>query len=178
MVLAWAATEVVRYAFYALGLLGAEPRALAWLRYTTFYVLYPLGAGSEAFLIYATLPRTSPLPAGGVAPWTPAEYGRGALFVIWWPGESRRSSLPFARAHVARRPVRDVHVHDQAEAKGFGRWSETRREAENLVKGEGRQSAYDEETLDRQRDIYVPCSYLTSSQCTLRPRLYNSVPVM
>ncbi|KAH8119282.1 PTPLA-domain-containing protein [Phellopilus nigrolimitatus] len=90
MVLAWALTEVVRYAFYACSLLGAEPRALRWLRYSTFFVLYPLGAGSEAFVNYATLPRSSPVPSLGAwargSVWAPADYVRGALFLLWWPG--------------------------------------------------------------------------------------------
>ena len=84
MVLSWALTEVVRYAFYACALLGAEPRALVRLRYTLFYALYPSGAGSEAFLIFATLPR----PLGAAALLSDAHAaGRAALFAIWWPGE-------------------------------------------------------------------------------------------
>ena len=88
MVLSWSLTEVVRYSFYACTLLGFEPRPLVFLRYTLFYVLYPSGASSEAFLILATLPP----PAFG--------WARGAglvgdlytrvrelLFTIWWPGE-------------------------------------------------------------------------------------------
>ena len=88
MVLSLSLTEVVRYSFYACTLLGFEPRPLVFLRYTLFYVLYPSGASSEAFLILATLP---PPPFG---------WARGAglvgdlytrvrefLFAIWWPGE-------------------------------------------------------------------------------------------
>ncbi|KAF5326475.1 hypothetical protein D9611_000213 [Ephemerocybe angulata] len=88
MVFAWSFTEVIRYTFYAFNLLGYNPRFLLWLRYTTFYILYPIGAGSEAFLMFATLPlESSPiesLKAGGT--WTLADYGRGVLFAIWWPG--------------------------------------------------------------------------------------------
>ncbi|KAG7446361.1 protein tyrosine phosphatase [Guyanagaster necrorhizus] len=89
MVFAWSATEVVRYSFYAFTLLGHEPKQLLYLRYTLFYVLYPLGASSEAFLNYATLPASSPIPswlswAQGM--WKPTDYIRGLLFLIWWPG--------------------------------------------------------------------------------------------
>ncbi|KAF5389391.1 hypothetical protein D9757_004281 [Collybiopsis confluens] len=63
MVFAWSLTEVIRYSYYAANLLGLEPAVLLYLRYTTFYLLYPLGASSEAFLIYATLPATSPIPS-------------------------------------------------------------------------------------------------------------------
>ncbi|KAG6899975.1 hypothetical protein C0993_004743 [Termitomyces sp. T159_Od127] len=76
MVLSWSTTEVVRYAYYALARAGYEPRALLWLRYTTFYVLYITGATSEALLIYATL--------RGLSRFT--DYVRLVLFVIWWPG--------------------------------------------------------------------------------------------
>ncbi|KIY74373.1 PTPLA-domain-containing protein [Cylindrobasidium torrendii FP15055 ss-10] len=88
MVFAWAVAEVIRYSFYAANLLGKEPYPLLYLRYTAFWVLYPLGASSEAFLNYATLPNSSPMPswsswAKGM--WKPTDYVRGALFLIWWP---------------------------------------------------------------------------------------------
>ncbi|TYJ51364.1 hypothetical protein B9479_008065, partial [Cryptococcus floricola] len=62
MLLAWSIAEVVRYSFYTLSLLppASVPSPitslLTWLRYTSFLVLYPLGAGSEAFLSFSTLP--------------------------------------------------------------------------------------------------------------------------
>ncbi|KAI0066076.1 PTPLA-domain-containing protein [Artomyces pyxidatus] len=81
MVLSWAVTEVIRYTFYAGSLVGAEPSFLVWLRYTTFYVLYPTGAGSEAFVCLTTLPvRTS------VQHWDVGSLIRGLLFVTWLPG--------------------------------------------------------------------------------------------
>ncbi|KAF8628515.1 hypothetical protein AX15_003844 [Amanita polypyramis BW_CC] len=83
MILAWSITEVIRYAFYAFSLLGTEPYVLTYLRYTTFYVLYPLGAGSEAFLIASTVPSWASFGQGR---WTFWAYGRMAMFLIWWPG--------------------------------------------------------------------------------------------
>lgn len=53
---------MIRYTFYFLALLGIEVYALNWLRYTLFLVLYPLGAGSEAFLSFSTLPPLRTLP--------------------------------------------------------------------------------------------------------------------
>ncbi|TFK68715.1 PTPLA-domain-containing protein [Pluteus cervinus] len=78
MVFAWSMTEVIRYSFYAFNLVGREYHALTYLRYTTFFVLYPLGASSEALLISATLP-----PA---RLWGVFEGFRAILFVLWWPG--------------------------------------------------------------------------------------------
>ncbi|KAL0575603.1 hypothetical protein V5O48_006388 [Marasmius crinis-equi] len=85
MVFAWSLTEVIRYTFYAFSLTAPTyppPKFLTYLRYTTFYVLYPLGASSEAFINYASLPSSS--PASGK--WSLYDYFRGAMFVIWWPG--------------------------------------------------------------------------------------------
>lgn len=36
--------------------LDAVPRFLTWLRYTTFYVLYPLGVASEMTMVALALP--------------------------------------------------------------------------------------------------------------------------
>lgn len=48
MLLAWSVTEVVRYLFFALSLgLRAEPSPLRWMRYSGFFVLYPVGISSE-----------------------------------------------------------------------------------------------------------------------------------
>ena len=88
MVLSWAMTEVVRYMFYACSLVGMNISALLYLRYTMFYVLYPTGASSEAFLIYATLPAYPPFPGWQSwlhGMWKPTDYVRAGLFIIWWP---------------------------------------------------------------------------------------------
>jgi very-long-chain (3R)-3-hydroxyacyl-CoA dehydratase len=52
MLTAWSVTEVIRYSFFTLNLSGLLPEVLSWLRYNTFYVLYPLGISSEYWLIY------------------------------------------------------------------------------------------------------------------------------
>ncbi|XP_038051639.1 very-long-chain (3R)-3-hydroxyacyl-CoA dehydratase 2-like [Patiria miniata] len=54
---AWTVTEIMRYAFYTLGLLNRLPYALTWCRYTLFIVLYPLGVTGELLTIYAALPH-------------------------------------------------------------------------------------------------------------------------
>ncbi|KAF4121292.1 very-long-chain (3R)-3-hydroxyacyl-CoA dehydratase [Geosmithia morbida] len=53
MLIAWSVTEVIRYSFFAFSLsLGSTPGLLTWLRYNTFFVLYPLGITSECALIW------------------------------------------------------------------------------------------------------------------------------
>lgn len=57
MLIAWGVTEVCRYAYYVVNLSRATSGFLTWLRYNTFFVLYPLGAGSETWCMYAALPE-------------------------------------------------------------------------------------------------------------------------
>ncbi|KZV70086.1 PTPLA-domain-containing protein [Peniophora sp. CONT] len=80
MVLSWSITECIRYPFYALGLVGSEPGFLLWLRYTTFYILYPTGAGSEALVCLATLPFNKP-----ITEWDAWSLARGGLVLFWAP---------------------------------------------------------------------------------------------
>ncbi|KII92249.1 hypothetical protein PLICRDRAFT_466165 [Plicaturopsis crispa FD-325 SS-3] len=90
MLIAWSLSEIPRYVYYIFPLTGRPvPYFLTWIRYTAFYPLYPLGAGSEAALIYLTLPRSSLYPSwqgwlkGGL--WGPGDYFRGVLLLVWPP---------------------------------------------------------------------------------------------
>ncbi|GAA5880786.1 hypothetical protein JCM3774_005748 [Rhodotorula dairenensis] len=52
MVTAWSLAEIIRYTHYVTGLQGFKIKPLEWIRYTAFYILYPVGAGSEAILMF------------------------------------------------------------------------------------------------------------------------------
>ncbi|ODA79982.1 hypothetical protein RJ55_02940 [Drechmeria coniospora] len=79
MLIAWSVTEVIRYSYFALNLSGLRPAFLTWLRYNTFFVLYPVGIFSECSLIYmATVPAALRNPLEKVALY-------GVLF-IYVPG--------------------------------------------------------------------------------------------
>lgn len=81
---AWSFTEVVRYSWYALNLLGKPPAALTWLRYSTFLVLYPAGVTGELLLYAAALPALDTIPVfGGVTLGAVARY---AVFPGYVPG--------------------------------------------------------------------------------------------
>jgi very-long-chain (3R)-3-hydroxyacyl-CoA dehydratase len=62
MILAWSVTEIIRYTFYFFSVIGVNIPPLTYLRYSTFLLLYPIGAASEAFLSFSTLPPLSTLP--------------------------------------------------------------------------------------------------------------------
>jgi len=105
LVAAWAATEVPRYAFYAVGAAGAAvPRWLVWLRYSTFLPLYPLGAGSEVALIVAALPVVARARGAYLSLAMPNRWNVAFDFWVWCafiivmyvPG------LPFMDAHMRR----------------------------------------------------------------------------
>ncbi|EJT97406.1 PTPLA-domain-containing protein [Dacryopinax primogenitus] len=90
MVFAWSITEVIRYSWYALNLCDLKISWLTWIRYTFFYVLYPVGAGSEAFVMFSTLPpivATAQSPRPILEMWMeqPSAFVRLFLFLGWWP---------------------------------------------------------------------------------------------
>ncbi len=104
MLVAWSATELVRYSYFALALCGVQPRALTWLRYSTFIVLYPLGIVSECRLILLASG-----PAARVHPLAPLVLY--AVLVIYVPGSyvlythmlrQRRKTLSKAVGDTAR----------------------------------------------------------------------------
>ncbi|EIM82832.1 PTPLA-domain-containing protein [Stereum hirsutum FP-91666 SS1] len=107
LLLAWSLTESIRYTYYTLSLLTPSPLPtlpsfIIWLRYTTFFVLYPLGAGSEAMAAFVTLPEFGlggkggggwgrrrmgeEEDGGGKGGWGWEAVGRAGLFFVWWPG--------------------------------------------------------------------------------------------
>ncbi|PYH80876.1 phosphatase-like protein [Aspergillus uvarum CBS 121591] len=53
---AWGVTECIRYGFFVCQVSGlGVPGWWAWLRYNTFYVLYPLGISSECVMVVQAL---------------------------------------------------------------------------------------------------------------------------
>ena len=79
MLVAWSVTEVVRYSYFVLSLSGYQPALITWLRYNTFYVLYPTGISSECFLIYKAIE-----PARALRP--EFAWALQAILLIYVPG--------------------------------------------------------------------------------------------
>ncbi|KAI0097980.1 PTPLA-domain-containing protein [Nemania sp. FL0031] len=70
--LAWAASDVLRYAFFVAQTGGGKaPDGLVWMRYSAFILLYPIGFVSEASLVYLSLVNASGISL----------FYRGYLFV-------------------------------------------------------------------------------------------------
>lgn len=104
MLVAWSVTEVIRYSFFALTLSGWQPSALTWLRYNTFFVLYPLGITSECAMIW--------LATGPAAIWGDIYvYILYGILAIYVPGECF-PGLDLSRLLTAYRYLHLVHSHD------------------------------------------------------------------
>lgn len=81
MLVAWSATEVVRYSYFATIIsFGGVPDFLTWLRYNTFFVLYPLGISSECWLVYKAIEPAKQLQPG-------LEWALIGVLIIYIPGE-------------------------------------------------------------------------------------------
>ncbi|KAJ3339370.1 hypothetical protein HDU91_001032, partial [Kappamyces sp. JEL0680] len=78
MVIAWCITEIVRYSYYGLGLLlGTAPYVSVWMRYSFFFVLYPIGAFSEFMLVQHARPLEPRLWVTVIMTAISAIYGPG-----------------------------------------------------------------------------------------------------
>jgi len=78
MIAAWALVEVVRYPYYALGIVGARvPHTFTWVRYSIFLFDYPAGVAGEL----GTLLVSAPYLREHVGEW--AYYGVFGLMVIY-----------------------------------------------------------------------------------------------
>ncbi|XP_065335200.1 very-long-chain (3R)-3-hydroxyacyl-CoA dehydratase hpo-8 isoform X1 [Cloeon dipterum] len=53
LLFAWTVTEIIRYSFYAMGILGVSIYPIVWCRYTFFIALYPIGVTGELLCLWA-----------------------------------------------------------------------------------------------------------------------------
>lgn len=60
--LAWSITEIIRYFYYFVNLIGIVPHIIIWLRYTTFIFLYPIGVTGELLCFYAAVQYANAKP--------------------------------------------------------------------------------------------------------------------
>jgi very-long-chain (3R)-3-hydroxyacyl-CoA dehydratase len=81
ILMAWGITEIIRYGFFVWKTDISEqvPAALTWLRYNTFFVLYPIGITSECLLIYLA---TKPAAKEGLG----IDWFLKAVLLIYIPG--------------------------------------------------------------------------------------------
>jgi very-long-chain (3R)-3-hydroxyacyl-CoA dehydratase len=115
-VTAWGITEIIRYGFFAITLSGNQvPAWWTWLRYNTFYVLYPVGISSECALVYLALG-----PAGEIEPLL--KWFLIAVLAVYVPGKSLMHFLCHCGWILlmddSTRLLRSLHPHDRAAPQG------------------------------------------------------------
>ncbi|KAF1830882.1 PTPLA-domain-containing protein [Decorospora gaudefroyi] len=82
LVLAWSVADCIRYSYLLLNMYGVAPAWLTWLRYTMFFVLYPVGIGSEWWLLYCVVE-----PGRRVRGWIPLVFY--VCLMLYFPGAYR-----------------------------------------------------------------------------------------
>lgn len=112
---------MIRYSYFAVNLAyGKVPAYITWLRYNTFFVLYPMGISSECWLIWRAM---EPARSWNLA----YEFLLKAVLLIYIPGESSFPSFFLwswkvggnGFADVCDRLVCAFHAYDGAEEKGY-----------------------------------------------------------
>ncbi|KAL2803372.1 tyrosine phosphatase-like protein [Aspergillus granulosus] len=94
MLAAWSTADVVRYLYFAVLLTGAPvPRALKWLRYSLFLALYPIGIGSEWWLMYRATTVTTNLLVAGIFYFFLGLYAPGSVMMYRYMVKQRRKTL-------------------------------------------------------------------------------------
>lgn len=81
ILMAWGVTEIIRYGFFVWkeGISPTIPTWLTWLRYNTFFVLYPIGISSECLLMYLAIAPAAREEKG-------LDWALKAILLIYVPG--------------------------------------------------------------------------------------------
>ncbi|KAE8162691.1 tyrosine phosphatase-like protein [Aspergillus tamarii] len=94
MLLAWSAADTIRYSYFVVMLAGIPvPAALKWLRYSLFFVLYPVGISSEWWLMYHAANATSSLVVAGIFYFFLVLYVPGTPMMYKYMVKQRRKTL-------------------------------------------------------------------------------------
>ncbi|KAB8230042.1 putative membrane protein [Aspergillus alliaceus] len=94
MLLAWSAADTIRYLYFVVMLArGPVPGPLKWLRYSVFFVLYPIGIGSEWWLMFNAARATSSCVVAGIFGFFLVLYGPGTPMMYKYMVNQRRKVL-------------------------------------------------------------------------------------
>ncbi|KAF2452633.1 tyrosine phosphatase-like protein [Lineolata rhizophorae] len=101
MLVSWSITEVIRYSYFVFVLgRGSVPEWLEWLRYNTFFVLYPMGISSECWLLFKSADQAAKMNSSLV-------YGLYAILAIYVPG----SYILYTHMMVQRKKIMRAKRH-------------------------------------------------------------------
>jgi very-long-chain (3R)-3-hydroxyacyl-CoA dehydratase len=100
MALAWALADGLRYAFY----LFPKNRPLRWARYSMFYLLYPIGAASEFYIVVLAIESRK-------CPWYMTLLAHLHL-LLFFPGIPSTHIPRMSLSYHSLRILQKLHVHD------------------------------------------------------------------
>ncbi|KAH8597316.1 tyrosine phosphatase-like protein, partial [Bisporella sp. PMI_857] len=90
---AWSIGEIIRYTYFVFHLSDAVPPNLIWLRYSAFVVLYPIGIGSEMWLLLKAIGASENVWVTGVMWFEMALYPPGTYVLYSYMLHQRRKVL-------------------------------------------------------------------------------------
>ncbi|OJZ86714.1 hypothetical protein ASPFODRAFT_46208 [Aspergillus luchuensis CBS 106.47] len=94
MLLAWSFADAIRYSYFAVLSAGAPvPGLLRWLRYSLFLILYPIGIGSEWWLMFQALRVTNSIPVQALFVFFLFLYGPGSPMMYSYMVKQRGKTL-------------------------------------------------------------------------------------
>ncbi|KAB8071922.1 tyrosine phosphatase-like protein [Aspergillus leporis] len=94
MLLAWSVADTVRYLYFVVMLAGLSiPDVLRWLRYSLFFVLYPIGIGSEWWMMYNAASTTTNVLVAGIFYFFLALYVPGSPMMYKYMVKQRAKTL-------------------------------------------------------------------------------------
>eukprot|EP00771_Trimastix_marina_P000894 gnl/Trimastix_PCT/1927.p2 GENE.gnl/Trimastix_PCT/1927~~gnl/Trimastix_PCT/1927.p2 ORF type:complete len:224 (+),score=67.40 gnl/Trimastix_PCT/1927:27-698(+) len=100
MVASWSITEVIRFGYFVLMTLDALPAWFGKIRYSTFFLLYPTGAGGEVLLAILGFGALARLPAPTVSWWPNMLLGLSLYGFNWFFVLCYLPGLPFMYRHM------------------------------------------------------------------------------
>ncbi|OOF96629.1 hypothetical protein ASPCADRAFT_396178 [Aspergillus carbonarius ITEM 5010] len=94
MLFAWSVADTIRYLYFVVLISGFEvPRALRWLRYSLFLVLYPIGIGSEWWLMFRATVVVENWAVKALFIFFLGLYGPGSVMMYSYMVKQRKKTL-------------------------------------------------------------------------------------
>ncbi|PYI07472.1 PTPLA-domain-containing protein [Aspergillus sclerotiicarbonarius CBS 121057] len=94
MLFAWSVADTIRYSYFVVLISGFPvPGALRWLRYSLFLILYPIGIGSEWWLMFKATIATEYWAVKALYVFFLGLYGPGSVMMYSYMVRQRRKTL-------------------------------------------------------------------------------------
>ncbi|RAK99833.1 putative membrane protein [Aspergillus ibericus CBS 121593] len=94
MLFAWSVADTIRYLYFVVLISGVQvPGGLRWLRYSLFLILYPIGIGSEWWLMFKATVDTESWAVKALFVFFLGLYGPGSVMMYKYMVKQRGKTL-------------------------------------------------------------------------------------